>query len=363
MAVLACQTRLSLQNSMFMLKLSLSLSKNLKQVLHDPLNHLQTVKNFEQLKILADARRMTILRMLMARPATLSQLGESTGEHPARVRHHLKKLESAGLVELVETRVVRGFVEKYYRAIAGAFLLQEVILPASSKPSTVVASGSHDLALELLARHLPEVEMITIPVGSMDGLVALRQGSAQLAGCHLLDAQSGKYNLPFVKRFFPDRAVSLVTLAHREQGLLVAPGNPLEIYKVEDLVRPGIRYSNRIPGSGTRLWMDQQLTKLGIPGEEIRGYEKEFRTHTTIAERITSGKADTGLGLLAAARLADLDFIPLFHERYDLVVPDEYLNDPQFAPFFEQIQSGEFRRLIRQLEGYETTNTGEMIPV
>lgn len=153
------------------------------------------INNFEQLKILADARRLAILRLLMAKAATLSQLGERLEEHPARVRHHLKLLEGAGLVEQVETRVVRGFVEKYYRATAGAFFVHELLLPANSRNETIVALGSHDLALELLAKNVhaaqQEAEVLALPVGSLEGLVALREGTAQVAGCHLLDVESG----------------------------------------------------------------------------------------------------------------------------------------------------------------------------
>ena len=149
------------------------------------MNQLRRIQDFEHLKILADARRLAILRLLMAKQATLSQLGQALGEHPARVRHHLKQLEKAGLVELVDTRVVRGFVEKYYRARARAFLLQELILPDDPKRETITVLGSHDLALEALAERLREqssMDLLVLPVGSLDGLIALRQGSAQLAG-------------------------------------------------------------------------------------------------------------------------------------------------------------------------------------
>ena len=331
------------------------------------MKHLQRIQNYDQLKILADARRLTILQHLMVKPATLSQLGKLLDEHPAKIRHHLKQLEGAGLIELVDTHVVRGFVEKYYSARARAFTLQEIILPASTKPTTFVAIGSHDLALELLAERLTEfgqdtdAEILTIPVGSLEGLMALRQGTAQLAGCHLLDIESGEYNLPYVRHFFPDRSISLLTLAHREQGLMLAPSNPFGIRDISDLTRADIRFVNRNKGSGTRLWFDLQLDQLGMPSKSINGYEHEVRTHTLVAQTILRDLADVGLGLRASAQQHDLEFIPLFQERYDLVIPQEQLENRYMLPILEKIQSGGFRQHVQHLAGYDTAHTGEVI--
>jgi putative molybdopterin biosynthesis protein len=172
---------------------------------------IRPIQTFEQIKLLADPRRLDILRRLMSAPASLTQLGAALGEHPAWVRHHLKQLEAAGLVELVETRLQAGVTEKFYRARAGGLLLQQTILPEDPARPTVVFSGSHDLAVELLAETLaPHFTILTMPVGSLDGLVSLRQNLCHLSGCHLLDAD-GEYNLPFVRRFFPDRAIQIIT--------------------------------------------------------------------------------------------------------------------------------------------------------
>ncbi|MBN1146902.1 MAG: helix-turn-helix domain-containing protein [Anaerolineales bacterium] len=332
------------------------------------MEHLRHIQNFEQIKILADARRLEILRLLMAAPATLSQLGQILGEHPARVRHHLKQLEEANLVELVDTRVVRGFVEKYYRARARAFMLQDLILPDDPEREIIAVLGSHDLALEALAERLrqrehSQIDLLVLPVGSLDGLVALRQGSAQLAGCHLLDAESGEYNLPFVRHLFPDRQVSLLTLAHRQQGLILPPGNPREISGLQDLARPGLVWVNRNRGSGTRLWLDYQLGKLAIVPDDLQIYNREVRTHTAVAEAIQRGKADAGLGLQAAARQHDLDFIPLFEERFDLVISQESIENCHLQPLLDDLQSAGFRRLVESLGGYQTAHTGDQINI
>jgi putative molybdopterin biosynthesis protein len=310
---------------------------------------------------------MSILRLLMASSATLSQLGLVLGEHPARVRHHLKQLERAGLIELTETRMVRGFVEKYYRATARAFIFNEIILPQNPVPGkeSIVLLGSHDIALGLLTERLQSykgsAEILALAVGSLEGLVALRQGTAQIAGCHLLDIESGEYNLPFVRHFFPDRPVVLVTLAHREQGLLVRPGNPHRIRGLEDLARQDLILINRNPGSGTRLWLDRQLTRSGISYQQVRGYVQETRTHTGVAQAILQGKADVGLGIQAAASQFGLDFIPLFQERYDLVIPREQVESQRLQPLLNHLQSGEFRRAMDGLGGYDTAHTGDRL--
>jgi putative molybdopterin biosynthesis protein len=314
--------------------------------------------SFEQIKLLADSRRMEIVRLLMAEPATLSQLGRAIGKHPAWVQHHIKALEAGGLVEIAEVRVTDGITEKYYRAKADGFIIQAMILPEGEKP-VLVFSGSHDLALERLALHIsPHVQILVHPVGSLDGLVNLRMGLCNLSGVHLLDA-SGEYNVPFVSRLFPDRLMHLITLAHRTQGWMVAPGNPKGIQSAADLLQPGVRFINRNPGSGTRLWLDAELHRLGILAGAISGYDQVVKTHTEAAFAIQSGRADAALGLEAAAIQHGLDFLPLFAERYDLVLPDEQLKP--FAPLLDMLQNGSFRQGVRNLRGYDTSHTGEEI--
>ncbi|MEW6093854.1 MAG: substrate-binding domain-containing protein [Chloroflexota bacterium] len=322
---------------------------------------IQPLQGFEQLKLLSDPRRLRILRLLMSAPASLTGLGQTLGEHPAWVRHHLKQLESAGLVELAETRIQSGVVEKFYRARASGFMIQQMILPEETPLPVIVFSGSHDLAVELLVeKTAPYLNLLTMPVGSLDGLTALRQGICHLSGAHLLDT-NGEYNLPFVRHFFPDRPIQIVTLAHREQGLMTAPGNPKSIYTMTDLARDDVTIINRNPGSGTRLWLDQQLQTRNIPSANVRGYENSVSTHTEAARLVCNGKADAAIGLRAAAHQYSLGFIPLFHERYDLIIPQDQL--PLVAPLLETIQTGAYRRSVESLTGYETTHTGEQIPI
>lgn len=323
-----------------------------------PLEHLQT---FDQLKILSDPRRLSILKRLMAGPATLSQLGRSLGEHPAWVRHHLKLLEQAGLVELSQVKVSDGYIEKYYQSRAQAFLFQQLLLPEMPGKKMVVLSGSHDLAVELLAKSsCGDLNLFTLPVGSLDGLVALRQGMCNATGCHLYDGESHDFNVSYVRHFFPDHTMVLLTLAYREQGLMVPPGNPDRVRGLEDLTR-GLRFINRNRGSGTRLWLDGQLNHLGIPSEQIPGYHDEASTHTAVAVAVQQGRAQIGLGIQAAAVAHHLDFIPLFQERYDVVIPHESLDDRQLTPMFDVFYSGEFRRQVQSLSGYDVSHIGDRL--
>ena len=324
-----------------------------------------TLQSLETIKILSDTRRVEILRLLMEKPATLSQLGRTLNMHPAKIRHHLKQLEEAGLVEFVSSREVRGFVEKYYQASAPAYFVNYAVLPQTGEQGTIFAMGSHDLALELLVDQLRQdirtPNLVAISVGSLDGLIALRQGFCQLSGCHLFDPVGGEYNTSYVRHIFAGMSMHVVTLAHREQGLFVAPGNPHNIKGLTDLGREDLTFINRKSGSGTRLWLDQHLKMLGMNITKIKGYEQDVSTHSQVAQAIMDGSADLGLGVLAAARKFELDFIPLFIERFDLVIPDERYHDPLLTPALEIIQDLEFRQAVSALGGYDTSHTGENI--
>jgi molybdate-binding protein len=324
--------------------------------------------SFEQLKALADPRRLAILRSLMATPGTLTSLGLALSEHPAWVRHHLLALEQARLVLLDHSVSSGGRTEKFYRAAAPVLVLQKAILPDYPGQETALFMGSHDLALETSLRawldpHAVQTPLVCLPVGSLDGLTALRQGLCHIAGCHLLDVEGSEYNLPYVRRFFPDREMTLITLAERQQGLMLPPGNPHRLRSLADLVQPGLRLANRQRGSGTRLWLDRQLAQLGIPVDSIGGYTREYPTHTSVATSIQQGRADCGIGLLAAARQLGLDFLPLFHERYDLVLPSENRSLPALQPLLNQVTSLAFKHLCASMGGYETRHSGSQYEV
>ena len=318
----------------------------------------RTIRSFEQIKILADARRLQLLRLLMAAPSTLTQLAAAVGHTPAWVKHHLTVLENAGLVELLEVRTHGTVTEKFYASRAAAWLLQEIIFP-SGDSTVFLFAGSHDLALELIAEHLaPGIDLLIQPVGSLDGLATLRLGFCHLAGTHLLDV-SGVYNVPYIRQLFPEGLVSLMTLAHRQQGLMFAPGNPKGIHSLQDISRQDISFIIRNRGSGTRVWVDTQLQGLGIPVKTIHAYPREVSTHSEAAGIIERGQADATIGLQAAAVAHHLEFIPLFTERYDLAIPAGQLE--RLAPLLEYIQSAAFRTEVGSLAGYDSTHSGEWV--
>lgn len=324
---------------------------------------ISAITEREQLAAIADPNRMAILRLLMAQSSTLTQLAERLDSYPAHVRYHVKRLEAAGLVRLGKLVTTKNYTEKFWEATAAAFTVHLLVIPEHGADRPVAILGSHDIALEALTElaDRPGAARVYSPVaiGSLDGLVALRQGLADIAGCHLLDPEGAEYNVPFVKHLFPDRSMAVITLAHREQGLMVSPGNPMDLGSIEDLAQQGIRFVNRNRGSGTRTWFDAQLRTLGLPHDSIPGYDCEVVTHNAAAEAIASGSADVALGIRAAAVEAGLGFIPLFTERYDLVMDEDRVKDPQIEHLLDTLCAASFGQRLRQYEGYDTSHTGD----
>jgi putative molybdopterin biosynthesis protein len=228
---------------------------------------------------------------------------------------------------------------------------------------TVVAIGSHDLVLDVAASALraadPRHSLVSSNVGSLGGLVALRDGLCHLAGSHLLDEKTGTYTLPFVDRLLGDGPdVAVIRLVHREQGLMVAPGNPLGITGIDDLTRPGVRYVNRQRGAGTRALLDAELSGRGIDPAAIEGYVREEYTHLAVAAAVAAGRADAGMGIRAAARAFGLDLIPVADEPYDLVLRAETVEDPLLAPLWDLLANPKFRADVEALGGYSCAETG-----
>jgi putative molybdopterin biosynthesis protein len=230
---------------------------------------------------------------------------------------------------------------------------------------TIVAVGSHDMTLDLIAnllkRNVPAVNLASSNVGSLGGLLALRKGNAHLAGSHLLDTESGEYNISHIHRYLPGVGVYLVNLVHREQGLMVAPGNPKSIKGLEDLSLDGVSFVNRQSGSGTRILLDWRLTQLAVDPVSINGYEREEYTHMAVAVDVLSGSADVGMGIHAAAQALGLDFIPVTTERYDLVIPAVHYDNPLVQGLLEVIATQEFKDQVMAMGGYDVRDTGRII--
>ena len=252
---------------------------------------------------------------------------------------------------------------------AGTEVQVELLRSLEEVENTIVAIGSHDLTLDLMASHLRRlgakaprpVNLSSSHVGSLGGLIAIRRGEAHLAGSHLLDEDTGEYNLPYIRRYLPDVPVAVVNLVGRVQGLILPPSNPKGISALADLGRPEITFVNRQRGSGTRLLLDYKLKSLGIAPDEVVGYGREEYSHLAVAAAVQAGSADTGLGILSAARALGLDFLPLLNERYDLVIPLVYFHSPVLQPLLALLNDQDFKQEVDSLGGYDTSNMGQVV--
>ena len=250
---------------------------------------------------------------------------------------------------------------------AGAEVNIRLLSPMDKLKNTVVVIGSHDPLLDELGDMLHvadnDVYMSSSHVGSMGGIMAIRRGEAHAAGCHLLNTENGTYNTSFIKKYFPKGGVKLIRCVGRQQGLMVAKGNPLNIQKFGDVAKQGVRYVNRQKGSGTRILTDYLCKQEDLDACAIYGYDREELTHTSVAVQIASGSADAGMGIYSAAKLYDLDFIPICIEEYDLIIPDHAWNTPMVQEMLETMKSQAFQEKILALGGYTVENPGQIISV
>ena len=229
---------------------------------------------------------------------------------------------------------------------------------------TIFFNGSHDLMVGWISAHFNEIyrDISFQPTfsGSLGGLIALANGNAHLAGSHLWDEETNTYNIPFVRKLLPGKQIALVTLAHRRLGLILQPGNPMGIRNLSDLVKEGIIFINRQSGSGTRVWLDTQLHRLGIKSDLITGYSNERSTHADIARLIADGQANVGIGLEAAALAFGLDFLFLTLECYDLIIPETLMKQPPILALVDWLQSSDARKVIAAFKGYDAHLTGQI---
>jgi putative molybdopterin biosynthesis protein len=234
---------------------------------------------------------------------------------------------------------------------------------------TILVIGSHDMTLDLLAQFLAghgagwgqPRRLVSSNVGSLGGLIALRRGEAHLAGSHLLDPLTGEYNRSYIRQYLPGIPVKVVSLVGRQQGLMVQRGNPKRIYTLADLCNPEVTIINRQRGAGTRVLLDYHLDKLSLRPEVIRGYEQEEFTHLAVAAAISSRRADAGLGIAAAAQALGLEFIPLFKEPYELVIPQQFYESEHLLPLLQILAEPAFRQAVAALPGYDTSHMGDVV--
>lgn len=248
---------------------------------------------------------------------------------------------------------------------AGQKIEVELLRSIPEITDTTVITGSHDNVLDILANlfreNHPGRSLSSAHVGSMGGIMAIKRGEAHMAGIHLLDEESGEYNISYIQKLLPGRKVKLVNLTYRDQGLIVPQGNPKKVKGITDLSREDISIVNRQRGAGTRILLDFKLKEMAINPDLIKGYEREEYTHMAIAAAVASGSADTGLGILAAARALELDFVPIARERYDLLIPAEFWTTPYISLLLAIIKTTEFKNTVQSLGGYDLRDAGQVI--
>lgn len=248
---------------------------------------------------------------------------------------------------------------------AGEKVTLRLLSPMEKLRNTLVVIGSHDPLLDELADMLhlgdPRLYMSSSHVGSMGGIMAIRRGEAHMAGCHLLDTADGTYNRSFIRKYFPKGDVKLVSCVGRQQGLMVARGNPLNICSFADISRQGVRYVNRQKGSGTRILTDYLCSREKVEPSDVYGYTREELTHTSVAAQIACGSADVGMGIYSAAKLYDLDFIPICIEEYDLIIPDHAWDSPMVQQLLTILRSDAFREKILSMGGYTADHPGQVL--
>src|SRR5919107_1340248 len=285
---------------------------------------------------------------IFAAPLLAALEGAAPPEHPrARARVARKLASSMGMDDWVRVRLGR---------VGGDLVATPLPRGAGVLTSLVRADGLLVVPAGLEGHHAGEhVDVLLLRgVGEIDRTIVA-------AGSHLLDPATGAYTLPYVDRVLAGRDVAVVRLVHREQGLIVAPGNPLGLNGIDDLARDGLRYVNRQRGAGTRVLLDHELATRGIAAEAIPGYAREEHTHLAVAAAIAAGRADAGLGVLAAARAFGLGFVPVTREPYDLVLATETLEDPVTAPLWALLDDPDFRAAVEALGGYATGEMGRRI--
>lgn len=305
--------------------------------------------------------------LLVARPGRGTQVA---GVVPRAKLQGQETIRRANLVNRLEATLLEALTAGYdlreiqqamdmamdrWRSFASA--------PVAPSAGVIRFAGSHDIVVNEMAHAvfgqvIPEAVLQLTYSGSLGGLIALAEGKADVAGCHLWDVESDSYNIPFVHRLLPGQDMTVITLAHRRQGLIVAPGNPLKIRELADLVRPGVRFVNRQAGSGTRVWLDAMLAAQGIDPRKINGYSDERLTHSDVARTVAQGSADVGLGLETAGDAFGLDFVFLNRERYDLILRSETASQPTLQNLMGWLASKAAKQFVANHPGYESVDTG-----
>ncbi len=303
----------------------------------------------------------------VSRPGQGTHIGSGpptlAGETPLRRATVVHQAE-AFLLEMLSAGYTIAETESGFRAALDRWRALSTAVP-DAKPQVLRFAGSHDPAVSLVAAHFGEIcagcSLQIAYAGSLGGLIALAEGTAEMAGSHLWDEESNTYNAPFVRRLLPGRRVALLTLAHRRLGLITPPGNPMNLASLADLARTGIRFVNRQRGTGTRVWLDAQLRRAGIDDSTVAGYNREVTTHAEVARAVAESQANAGLGIEAAASSYGLGFVQLTTEPYALIIPSDSWSLPAVQALAMWLASAEARAAIEALGGYDAREAGRIV--
>jgi len=243
---------------------------------------------------------------------------------------------------------------------AGDTVNVRTLKPLSQIRETLVSIGSHDIIMDIVADMM---KLTSGHVGSMGGILAMKRGECHIAPIHLLDMDTGEYNISYIKKYFKGQKMAVIKGVRRHQGFIVQKGNPKGIKDFSDLIRDDVIYVNRQRGAGTRILLDYHLNRENIDPSNIKGYDREMTTHLAVASAVKTGAATTGLGIYSAAKALDLDFIEVAYEDYDFLVAYDILEDLRVNRFIQILKSDEFKKRVSTLGGYGFEHTGEIIIV
>jgi molybdate-binding protein len=281
--------------------------------------------------------------------AVVANVGGRLVAHPLAADHALQEgFASADAV------LVRSHEQVTARLLVPEERVERTALVLGCDPGLSVLVGH-------LSRRSPDTRLTWLPASSRQSLDAVTRGEAHLAGSHLRDPDGQEYNVAHAREALGSEGGLVMVFASWEQGFLVAPGNPKGIRSVVDLARLDVRLVNRERGAGARQLLDDLLEQDGIPRERIQGCGREVGSHLSVARAVASGTADVGLALRAAADVYGLDFVPLAHARFDLVIPRAVLGHPAVSVLLELLQGRALREELAALPGYEVSQMGTVV--
>ncbi len=263
----------------------------------------------------------------------------------------------------VDAYIARSRHEQSVQPVRRVELQSELLHPKQEEKGQLIISGQ-DVVLDILASflHQQDVSAQRVYLNSFEGLLALYEGRVDAAACHLYDAVEKSFNAPFVKKLLPGVPAVLINISYRTQGFYVASGNPKEIRGWRDLARRDISILNRRPGSSARVLLDGQLHRMGLDKRMVAGYDREMKSHLTMAAAIAAGEADLAVGTERISRqIEGLDFIPLMQERFDLAVHKEFLETDEGETLLEILRSEAFKKEILPFSGNDYRDLGKIV--